>query len=271
MNVNIFKKMSDLNQLKEVISRLRGPDGCPWDQIQTHESLIPYLVEETAEVIEAIENKDPSCLCDELGDLLFQVLLHAHIASERKEFALKEVIKNLLDKLIRRHPHVFGDKKIQSIEELYEQWEAIKLNEKEGRPTPIPRLDVQKHLPALSLASSILHNINKFLNKNDLHDIKKQAQKESRSSTSEFEMGQRLFQLVEEARAKGLDPEKALRAYSRSLLNNTEALLNTHPLDKKQQSPNTSLTKIQKTLKKISAKPVKILKQIKATKRLKSV
>ena len=98
----------------EIIARLRGQDGCPWDRKQTHTSLREFLLEETYEVLEALDEEDYRKLCQELGDLLLQIILHAQIASENGEFKLEDVIKNINTKLIRRHPHVFGDTKVQN-------------------------------------------------------------------------------------------------------------------------------------------------------------
>ncbi len=117
--------------LAEVVARLRAPDGCPWDRAQTHTSLIPYLVEEAYEVVEAIQKGDPIALKDELGDLLLQVLLHAQIEAEKESFDIVDVVENLREKLIRRHPHVFGDAVAGTPEEVRSRWEEIK--ESEGK------------------------------------------------------------------------------------------------------------------------------------------
>ncbi len=117
--------------LVEVVARLRAPDGCPWDRAQTHTSLIPYLVEEAYEVVEAIQKGDPIALKDELGDLLLQVLLHAQIEAEVGSFDIVDVVENLREKLIRRHPHVFGDAVAGTPEEVRSRWEEIK--EREGK------------------------------------------------------------------------------------------------------------------------------------------
>jgi XTP/dITP diphosphohydrolase len=117
--------------LVEVIARLRGPDGCPWDQAQTHRSLIPYLIEEAYEVTEAIEGGNPEKLKDELGDLLLQVLLHTRMEEEEGRFSITEVVENLREKLVRRHPHVFGEVEARTPDEVRGRWEEIK--EKEGK------------------------------------------------------------------------------------------------------------------------------------------
>ena len=118
-------------ELVKVVARLRGPGGCPWDRAQTHRSLVPYLIEEAYEVAEAIEEGAPERLKDELGDLLLQVLLHARMEEERGRFSIVDVVENLREKLVRRHPHVFGDVEARTPDEVRGRWEEIK--EREGR------------------------------------------------------------------------------------------------------------------------------------------
>lgn len=129
--------MTDLdktfNRLIDTLQKLRGPNGCPWDKAQTHQSLIKCLKEESQEVINAIEKKDDENLKEELGDLLLQALFHALIAEEDKRFTLKEVIEGLNKKLISRHPHVFGTAKAATPEEALAQWKASKLKERENK------------------------------------------------------------------------------------------------------------------------------------------
>lgn len=114
----------------DIIARLRAPDGCPWDREQTHESLKKCLLEESAEVIDAIDNKDDENLCEELGDLLLQVVMHAQIAAEEGRFTMDDIVQGVSEKMVRRHPHVFGDAKVSSIEEGLDLWNAIKKQEK---------------------------------------------------------------------------------------------------------------------------------------------
>lgn len=114
----------------DIIAKLRAPGGCPWDMEQTHESLKKCLIEESGEVIEAIDNKDDENLCEELGDLLLQVVMHAQIATEEGRFTMDDVIQGVSEKMVRRHPHVFGDAKVTSVEEGLDLWNAIKQQEK---------------------------------------------------------------------------------------------------------------------------------------------
>lgn len=114
----------------DIIAQLRAPGGCPWDQKQTHESLKECLLEESQEVLDAIDNKDDVNLCEELGDVLLQVVMHAQIAAEEGRFTMNDVVQGVSEKMVRRHPHVFGDIKVDSVEEGLDLWNAIKAQEK---------------------------------------------------------------------------------------------------------------------------------------------
>jgi len=121
-------------QLLEIIAKLRSPEGCPWDRAQTHESMIKYFYDECDKVVEAIKNKDDDNLCEELGDVLLQVLLHAQIATEEGRFTMADVVDELAKKMVRRHPHVFGNMpQAQTPEEGLARWKAIKALEKEEK------------------------------------------------------------------------------------------------------------------------------------------
>ena len=150
------QEVVSLLRLQEIMRRLRSPQGCPWDREQTHESLIPYLVDESYEVIEAIENKDMDNLCEELGDVLLQVIFHVQVASEAGAFWMEDVLQGLITKLIRRHPHVFGSGKAADAAEVRKTWEEIKQEEKKDPPLPAKSgLIASTGLPALSLAERI--------------------------------------------------------------------------------------------------------------------
>ncbi|MDO4788441.1 MAG: MazG family protein [Johnsonella sp.] len=129
----IEKSPHDFEELREIVAILRSENGCKWDRAQTHESLKECLENETKEVYQAIDQKDDENLCEELGDLLLQVLLNAQIASERGAFTLDDVIQNLSEKMIRRHPHVFGDMVAETPEESLALWREIKRKEKEEK------------------------------------------------------------------------------------------------------------------------------------------
>ena len=125
--------MYSYEELLNVIAQLRGEHGCPWDKAQTHESLIPCLRNECEEVVQAIEQQDEENLCEELGDVLLQVLLHARIAEEEGQFTIADVVNGLAEKMVRRHPHVFGNEEYGSPEQNQARWEEIKRQEKEAK------------------------------------------------------------------------------------------------------------------------------------------
>jgi tetrapyrrole methylase family protein/MazG family protein len=138
--------------LRNIIAVLRGPDGCPWDRVQTHESLRPYLTEETAEVLEAIDGADPNKLREELADLLFEVLLHVQLAEERGAFKMADVLEDITSKLVRRHPHVFGDASAGTPEAVVKQWDELKSAEQQRESA----MDgITRTLPSLAYAQAI--------------------------------------------------------------------------------------------------------------------
>ena len=128
-----MEKKYTYEELLNIVAELRGEHGCPWDKAQTHESVIKCLQEDSGEVIEAIQKKDDENLCEELGDVLLQVLMHSQIAAEGQRFTIEDVVDMLAKKLVRRHPHVFGDQKALTPEEGLASWEAVKRMEKEAR------------------------------------------------------------------------------------------------------------------------------------------
>src|SRR4030065_2843480 len=139
--------------LKEIIAKLRGPDGCPWDKKQTHASLKPYLIEECYEVLQVLDEGTPQKLCEELGDLLLQIMLHAQIAAEAGQFRFEGVIRGISSKLIHRHPHVFGGQKVQDAGEVEQNWQALKREERgEGESL---LAGVPDQMPALAYSQSI--------------------------------------------------------------------------------------------------------------------
>ncbi len=191
--------------LQEVIAHLRGPVGCPWDREQTHESLRPYLLEETYEVLEALDAEDPARLVEELGDLLIQVAMHVQIATEEGEFKLDDVINHVVSKLIRRHPHVFGDVAVDGVDQVVRNWESIKQAERAqaGAPAVATKtlLDgIPRTLPALALAEGYVERLARV-----------GYPLPGAANLSEAELGQALLHLVEEAEASGIDAESALR------------------------------------------------------------
>lgn len=207
----------EFKRLVEIIARLRGPDGCPWDKKQTHNSLREFLLEESYEVLEALDEENAKKLRQELGDLLLQIILHAQIASEAGEFKLADVIKDINDKLIRRHPHIFGNTQVKSAEDVAINWEAIK---KEERHPEVSILDsVPRQMPALAYGQDIQRrvaqvgfdweNIDGVIDKL-VEEVKELKETQSQSERVD-EFGDVLFTLVNVARRLDVDPETALR------------------------------------------------------------
>jgi tetrapyrrole methylase family protein/MazG family protein len=151
------KNKQKFEKLKAIIAELRGPDGCPWDREQTHKTLKPYLIEECYEVLKAIEEEEDKKLCGEMGDLLLQIMLHAQIADEEGEFTIEDVIESLNEKLIKRHPHVFGDIKVQNSAEVTQNWEVIKQEERGKEESLLG--SVPEKMPALSYSQSIQRRV----------------------------------------------------------------------------------------------------------------
>ncbi|MGZ5280243.1 MAG: nucleoside triphosphate pyrophosphohydrolase, partial [Pseudobdellovibrionaceae bacterium] len=145
--------LQQFQTLVEIVARLRGPDGCPWDKEQTQKTLTQYAIEEAFELVEAIESQNPHEIKDELGDFLFQVILQAQVASDDSQFSLLDVIKNLNEKMIRRHPHVFGDDGAKTTTEVWKNWEKLKAKEQAEKPKPV--FNYPRQMPALQAAQKI--------------------------------------------------------------------------------------------------------------------
>jgi tetrapyrrole methylase family protein / MazG family protein len=209
----------DFEWVRHVVARLRGPGGCPWDQKQTHESLKKYLIEEAYEVLEAIDDQDYEHLADELGDVLLQVLLHAQIGEDEGMFTIEDVIGKLSDKLIRRHPHVFGDEQVQTAEEVVGLWNQVKEQEKDAAPSQFDT--IQKGLPGLMRANELQKaaakvgfdwdEVDPILQKvqEELTEFK-EAVNNKTFHDQEDELGDLLFALVNVARYYKIDPEVAI-------------------------------------------------------------
>jgi XTP/dITP diphosphohydrolase len=218
---------SQLRRAVEVMDRLRSPGGCPWDAEQTHASLTRYLLEETYEVLEAIETGDLTLLREELGDLLLQVLFHARIAAELPadagRFDIEDVAGDLVDKLIARHPHVFAGVQVASVQEQTELWEELKVAEK-GRTSAVDGVPLAQ--PALALAAKLISRADRAgltapasgaLNPRVARNgAPLDGETRHSAGASEDEIGLRLFELVREAVAVGVDPEAALRRTARA-------------------------------------------------------
>jgi MazG family protein len=214
--------MAAIDDLIATTARLRAPDGCPWDRAQTHRSLCDCLVEEVAEVLEAIDRDDVANLREELGDLLFHVVLHAQMAAESGRFTFEDLAAEVNRKMIRRHPHVFGDgAKLGDPDAVIRQWEAIKLVEK-GSAKPTVFKDLPRSLNALLVARETWKQVTKKgLDAGphvDAREVARQA-----SGLDEAEAGRRLFELVAACRDAGIDPDSALRRHTDKVRAHAEA------------------------------------------------
>jgi len=219
--LSLSQDLSRFAALVEIINRLRAPDGCPWDRQQTHASLRESLLAECYEVLEALDEEDSGKLCDELGDLLMQIVLHAQISAEDGEFELGDVVRGINSKLIHRHPHIFGSEKVKDAEEVARNWESLKREERDA-DTPILE-SVPRHMPALSYSQEIQRrvawvgfdweDVDGVIDKlsEEVREYQQAGSQEQRAQ----EYGDLLFTLVNVARHQGVDPEAALREANR--------------------------------------------------------
>jgi XTP/dITP diphosphohydrolase len=224
-----------IQHLVDVVAQLRSPDGgCPWDLQQTPQSLIPYVIEEAYETVDALQTGDSNAVCEELGDLLLQVVLQAQIASETGQFSLTDVAQGISNKLIRRHPHVFGDRKSASIDEIHRSWEQIKATEKGEDPNVTPPLTKKlerygRSLPPLAASLKISQKAaqagfewesvegvwEKFYEElGELQDAIAHSDKDHQQA----ELGDLLFTIVNLARWYTLDPSDALQGTNRRFI-----------------------------------------------------
>jgi MazG family protein len=222
-------------RLVEITRRLRAPDGCPWDREQTLQSLRTHLIEEAYEVLEAIDSGDRGHLREELGDLLFQILFQAQIASEEGAFDLEGVAAGIADKLVARHPHVFGERRVESAGEALQQWEALKDAERRGRSDGRGVLSgVPAHLPALLKAHRLAEKAGQFgfdwkgpdevLEKVEEEMAELRRAREEAPGTVEEEIGDLLFALASLARHLGVDAEAALQRANRKFARRFESV-----------------------------------------------
>ena len=203
---------SELIRLREVMDKLRSPGGCPCDAEQDHTSLLKYLLEESYEFIESVENNDRDAMQEELGDLLLQVYFHSRMAEEdaKQPFNIEDVAKSVADKLIRRHPHVFAGEVVDSSADVLENWEKQKAAEK-GRTSAIDGVPLAQ--PALPLATKVLYRLKK-LN----YDLSVSEPIKLKDDVDQDQFGQILLGLITQAVDKGLDPEAALRQATKELI-----------------------------------------------------
>jgi tetrapyrrole methylase family protein/MazG family protein len=220
-------KKNDLKALLKIMERLRGKKGCPWDKEQTRSSLKPYIIEEAYELIEAIEDDNPDTVCEELGDLLFQIVFQCQLAKERKEFTIDDVIDKISSKMIERHPHVFGEAEYKTADEVIVHWEEHKKLEGKRRESILE--GVPESMPSLRRANRLQERaaqvgfdwekVEDVLEKLD-EELKefKDAIKTERREKIEEELGDIFFMLVNVSRFVGVNAEDALRRTIRKFI-----------------------------------------------------
>ena len=208
--------MSELLRLAEVMDRLRSPGGCPWDAEQTHESLVKYLLEESYEFIDALGDDDRIGMREELGDVLLQVYFHSRMAQDHPTdpFSIEDVAKLIADKLIRRHPHVFEGLAVDDMDEVIENWEAIKAKEK-GRTSSLDGIAMAQ--PALPLVEKLIYRAEKYEVELPMTDIATATQAVEQSP-SEATIGEALASIIAWAHQHNIDPESALRGQAREMI-----------------------------------------------------
>ncbi len=229
MNDDLFES------LVEVIATLRSENGCPWDREQTHKSLKATLIEETYETVEAIDSEDPSKLREELGDLLLNVMLQAQIATENQDFTIYDVIETLTEKLIRRHPHVFGNVEVDNAEDVVNNWEKIKSQEAgyedrksvlDGIPNALPALlrgqKIQKRVARVGFDWDHITDVIDKVDE-ELAEVK-ESLKDSDIDAIEIEIGDLIFSLVNLCRFLDLQAEETLRRTNRKFINRFKKL-----------------------------------------------
>jgi MazG family protein len=212
--------MSAIEELRRTIARLRGPGGCPWDQEQTHQSLTRCLIDECSELLDTIDRLDMAHMREELGDVLIQVIFHAQLAEESGQFDLEAVAREVNEKLVRRHPHVFGDGKLETSAQVLTQWELIKAAEK-GSAAPTVFKDLPPRLPALMYAEAVWRTVGKKgLPAGE--DVDGATVARIAAGLDAEKLGRMLFEIAAAAQSAGLDPEASLRLHADGLKRNVE-------------------------------------------------
>ncbi len=217
----MLKEKYSFNDLLEIMAKLRGEGGCPWDREQTHESLRIYMIEETYEVLEALDAGDKDKFCNELGDLLLQIVFHAQIAKEKGDFDIEDVTTEVCQKLISRHPHIFGDVRADTAEKVVENWEAIKKKEKKLKSQTGVLKDVPSNLPALMRSYKVQQKAAQVgFDWDDVEDAFSKVDEEIRELRDVYksnnveritdELGDAFFALVNVSRFLKIQPELAL-------------------------------------------------------------
>lgn len=215
--------MNFINNLIQTVRALRDPDsGCPWDIEQNHQSIADCLIDECCELLQTIDRQDMEHMQEELGDVLLQVVMHARMAEEAGHFNFNDVCELINEKLIRRHPHVFGDVEVKDSSAVLEQWDVIKANERKRGPEQKGRFkDLPRQLPALLFAKSIFKQLQKLDLVGSVPVNAAEIEKAAKN-LDEKTAGQRLFEIAAACRIKGIDPESALRRYAQNIVNQIE-------------------------------------------------
>ena len=208
---------NQVNRLIDIVKKLRAPDGCPWDREQTHQSVRGHLVEECAELLEAIDLQDSDKMREEIGDVLMHLLLHAEIESENGNFNFNDVAKELGDKLVRRHPHVFGDEKVNDSDDVLKIWQDVKKKEKKERAIGGLFAGIPPQLSALRYAYSIAK-------KADAETLADASENSQKLDDKNIEIGRELFSIIAKASAMKVEPESALRDYLLQIRKSAEKL-----------------------------------------------
>jgi tetrapyrrole methylase family protein/MazG family protein len=213
--------LSKFDSLVKIIAHLRAPDGCPWDRQQTHSTLRENLLSECYEVLETLDEGDNAKLCEELGDLLLQIVLHAQIGADNNEFTIDDVVRSISTKIIHRHPHIFGSRKVKDAAEVMHNWEELKREERGGDASLLA--SVPKNMPSLGYAYEIQKRVARVgfdwedvegIIEKLVEEIRELREADSREEKA-WEYGDLLFTLVCIIRRDGIDPEAALREANR--------------------------------------------------------
>jgi tetrapyrrole methylase family protein / MazG family protein len=260
-------RLNTFEALLQIIKDLRGLEGCPWDKEQTHKSLAAYAIEESHELAEALESGDDKHICEELGDVLFQVILHAELAAERKAFNIYDVIEAINSKIVRRHPHVFADTKVENTEEVIKNWDEIKKLEKKNKKASSALFDLPKTLPALQKSHKIGEKTQKYKfdwtePKQVLAQLKseitelEEAIEEKDITHIQHEIGDVLFSAAQLARHLGSQPEADLREANRRFISRFEKMVaHTSSIEEFTKLSSDEKEKLWMTVKKQSSNP----------------
>ncbi|MEY3608626.1 MAG: hypothetical protein RLZZ447_1414 [Verrucomicrobiota bacterium] len=217
--------MSAIDDLRRTMARLRAPDGCPWDREQTHASLVRCLIDEVSELIDTIDRGDVQHMREELGDVLIQIVFHAQIEAEAGRFDFDDVARDINEKLVRRHPHVFGQARVGSSAEVLVEWEKIKAQERKAGPAPRAGAvfkELPPRLPALMFAEAVCKQLEQRKLPAEAVVDRATVARHAEGLGTEV-LGRQLFELVAAARSRGLDPESALRQHTMAVMRAVEA------------------------------------------------